>query len=193
MGDFVVNVQEIKKRARQHIEQGAVTSAYASDRTTAIKLLNDALATEIVCVLRYQLHYQMASGLNSEGIAQEFLEHAKEEQVHVDRLAERITQLNGDPNFNPEGLAQRSATDYVECETLVEMLQENIIAERIVIDIYAEMIRFFGNDDPTTRRLLEQILEEEEEHADELANLLPRKTDSRPEQESRLREVSAGH
>ena len=173
MGQFTIDVQQIKNRARQHIEMGAVTSAYGCDLDTALKLLNEALATEIVCVMRYKLHYQMASGLNSESIANEFQEHAREEQDHVDRIATRISQLNGEPNFNPEGLAERAQTDYVRCESLTEMIQENLIAERIVIDIYNEMIRFFGESDPTTRRLLEHILREEEEHAEDLKNLLP--------------------
>lgn len=174
MSDFVMDVQEIKKRARQHIESGAVTPSYGCDLPTALNLLNEALATEIVCVLRYKLHYEMASGLSSESIADQFLEHAQQEQMHVDRLASRISQLNGEPNFSPVGLADRSKTDYVRCESLVDMIKENLVAERIVIDIYNEMIRFFGEGDPTTRRLLEHILREEEEHADELRNLLPK-------------------
>jgi bacterioferritin len=173
MGQFVIDVQKIKTRARQHIEKGAVTPAYGCDLDTALKLLNEALATEIVCVLRYKLHHEMASGLNSESVAQEFLEHANEEQDHVDRIAKRISQLNGEPNFNPVGLSDRAQTDYVRCESLIDMIKENLIAERIVIDIYNEMIRFFGDADPTTRRMLEHILREEEEHADELANFLP--------------------
>lgn len=177
MGDFVINVEQIKKRARQHIERGAVTPSYICDLNTALKLLNEALATEIICVLRYKLHYQMASGLSSESVAEEFQEHARQEQNHVDWIATRIAQLNGEPNFNPEGLKERSRTDYIRCETLTEMIKENLIAERIVIDIYSEMIRFFGNGDPTTRRLFEHILREEEEHAEDLKNLLPKMDD----------------
>src|SRR6185312_8065164 len=142
--EFVMNIEEIRARAREHIEKGAVTNSYGCDLNTVLNLLNDALATEIVCVLRYQLHHQTASGLNSESVAEEFLEHAKEEQNHVDMLAERISQLNGEPNFDPAGLAERAKTDYVRCENLVDMIKENLIAERIVIDIYTEMINYLG-------------------------------------------------
>lgn len=173
MGPFEMNVEEIRKRAREHIENGAVTPGYACDLDTTLRLLNEALATEIVCVLRYHLHYQMASGLNSESVAEEFLEHAREEQEHVELIATRISQLNGEPDFNPRTLKDRSKTDYVRCEDLVEMIKENLVAERIVIEIYGEMIRFFGENDPTTRRMLEHILRQEEEHAEELKNLLP--------------------
>jgi bacterioferritin len=173
MGDFVMNIEEIRARAREHIEKGAVTTSYGCDLNTVLGLLNDALATEIVCVLRYNLHYQTASGLNSESVAEQFLQHAKEEQNHVDMIAERISQLNGEPNFNPSGLAERSKTDYVSCDNLVDMIKENLVAERIVIDIYTEMINYVGNGDPTTRRLIEHILREEEEHAEDLKNLLP--------------------
>lgn len=171
--DFVIDVENIRKNARKHIEEGAVTPAYGVDRKTALKLLNEALATEIVCVLRYKLHYQMAQGLNSESIAKEFLQHAQEEQEHADMIATRISQLNGEPNFDPAGLRERAKTDYVRCDRLVDMIKENLVAERIVIDIYNEMIRFFGDGDPTSRRVLEHILREEEEHAEELKNLLP--------------------
>ena len=173
MTQFIMNVEEIRKRARQHIEDGAVTTGYGCDIETSLRLLNEALATEIVCVLRYQLHFQMACGLESQSVAEEFLEHAHEEQKHVDMIAARIAQLNGEPNFNPAGLKERSKTDYVRCENLLDMIKENLIAERIVIDIYTEMIRFFGEGDPTTRRMLEHILREEEEHAEDLKNLLP--------------------
>jgi len=173
MKDFVINIEEIKRRARQHLECGAVTKGYAAGRETTINLLNEALATEIVCVMRYKLHHQMAKGLNSEPVAKEFAEHAREEQEHVDMIAKRISQLNGEPNFNPEGLVERAHSEYVRCDDLVEMIRENLVAERIVIDIYGEMIRFFGNDDPTTRRMLEHILRNEEEHAEDLSNLLP--------------------
>ena len=172
MGDFVNKVTEMKQRARKNMENGAVTEGYRADRDAVIKLLNTALATEIVCVLRYERHYQMASGRDSLSVGEEFHEHAKEEQEHVDWLAERITQLGGAPDYSPKGLAERAQTDYVECETLEEMIRENLMAERIVIDIYGEMIRFIGNDDPTTRRGLEHILAEEEEHAEELSTLL---------------------
>jgi bacterioferritin len=173
MNDFVINVSEIRKRARQHIEDGAVTPGYRPNRELTLKILNESLATEMVCAMRYRLHYQMASGIHSENVAAEFLEHAEQEWDHANRLADRIAQLNGKPNYNPVGLAERSHTDYVECSDLLQMIKENLIAERIVIDLYGEIIRFLGNDDPTTRRLLESILKEEEEHADELAKMLP--------------------
>lgn len=171
---FVMDVEKIKKRAREHIDQGAVTPSYGCDLETSLKLLNEALATEIVCVLRYKLHYQMAEGLSSKSVANEFLEHAQEEQEHVDLIAARIAQLNGEPNFDPKGLSERSKTDYIRQDTLEGMIKENLVAERIVIDIYSEMIRYFGDGDPTSRRLMEHILREEEEHAEELKNLLPR-------------------
>ena len=137
-----------------------------------IKLLNEALATEIVCVLRYKRHYFMASGIHAEGVAAEFLEHANDEQGHADQIAARIVQLGGEPNFNPDGLLTRSHAEYVEGETLVDMIKEDLVAERIAIDSYRDMINYFGNDDPTTRRLMESILAVEEEHADDLVNLL---------------------
>jgi bacterioferritin len=171
-GTFLTDVQELRRRARQHVEQGAVTEGYRADRDTVIKLLNEALATEIVCVLRYKRHYFMAMGIHAQPVAEEFQQHAKEEQGHADEIAERITQLGGEPNFNPEGLLSRSHSEYVEAESLVEMIRENLVAERVAIDSYAEMIRYIGDGDPTTRRMLEGILAVEEEHADELADLL---------------------
>jgi bacterioferritin len=171
-GSFVSDIQEIRKRARQHIERGAVTEGYKVDRETAVKLLNEALATEIVCVLRYRRHYFAATGINAEGVKAEFLEHANEEQQHADWIAERITQLEGEPNFNPEGMLGRSHSEYVEGTTLVDMIKEDLVAERIAIESYQEMIRFFGNGDPTSRRLMEEILAKEEEHANDLADLL---------------------
>jgi bacterioferritin len=170
--DFVTDVEAIRRRARQHIEEGAVTQNYKADRETVVKLLNDALATEIVCVLRYKYHWFMAKGINSEPVAQEFMEHAAEEQEHADRIAVRITQLGGAPNLNPDGLLSRSHSQYVEGNGLVDMIKEDLVAERIAIDSYGEMIRYIGDKDPTTRRLLEDILANEEEHADELSNLL---------------------
>jgi len=170
--DFVTDVEAIRRRARQHIEEGAVTQNYKADRETVVKLLNDALATEIVCVLRYRYHWFMAKGINSEPVAQEFMEHAAEEQDHADRIAVRITQLGGAPNLNPESLLSRSHSQYVEGTSLVDMIKEDLIAERIAIDSYGEMIRYIADKDPTTRRLLEDILAKEEEHADELSNLL---------------------
>ena len=169
---FLTDVKEIRKRARKHIEEGAVTEAYQADRETVIKLLNEALATEIVCVLRYKRHYFMATGIHAESVAAEFLEHANDEQGHADQIAARIVQLGGAPNFNPEGLLTRSHAEYVEGETLQDMIKEDLVAERIAIDSYRDMINYFGNDDPTSRRLMESILAVEEEHADDLVNLL---------------------
>jgi bacterioferritin len=169
---FLTDVKTLRERARQHIENGAVTEGYKSDRETAVKILNEALATEIVCVLRYKRHYFMASGINYESVAAEFLQHANEEQGHADLIAERIVQLQGEPNFSPEGLLARSHAEYVEGTTLIDMIKEDLVAERIAIDSYREMINYFGNDDPTSRRLLEGILAMEEEHADDLVNLL---------------------
>lgn len=171
-GTFVTDVQEIRRRARQHVEQGAVTEGYRADRETVIKLLNEALATEIVCVLRYKRHYFMATGIHAEPVAKEFQQHAIEEQGHADEIAERITQLGGKPNLNPEGLLSRSHSEYAEGDSLLSMIREDLIAERIAIDTYAEMARYFGDNDPTTRRMIEGILAKEEEHANELADLL---------------------
>lgn len=169
---FVLDIKNIRDRARKHIEDGAITQGYKADREQVVKLLNEALATEIVCVLRYQYHYYMASGIHAQSVAAEFAEHAEEERDHVERIAERITQLEGKPNFSPEGLHTRSQTDYVEGSDLVDMIKEDLVAERIVIETYNEMIRYLGNDDPTTRRLFEHILAEEEEHAEDLSTLL---------------------
>jgi len=169
---FLTDVQELRRRARQHIEEGAVTDAYRADRETVIKLLNEALATEIVCVLRYKRHYFMAQGIHADPIAQEFLTHANEEQGHADQLAGRIVQLGGSPNLSPEGLLSRSHSEYVEGETLIEMIREDLVAERVAIDSYNEMIRYVGADDVTTRRMLEGILAVEEEHANDLVSFL---------------------
>ncbi len=169
---FLTDIKTLRERARQHIENGAVTQGYTADRETVVKLLNEALATEIVCVLRYKRHYFMASGIHAEGVAAEFLEHANDEQGHADSIAQRIVQLKGEPNFNPEGLLTRSHAEYVEGTSLTEMIKEDLVAERIAIDSYREMITYFGNDDPTSRRLMEQILAVEEEHADDLVSLL---------------------
>src|SRR4029453_542040 len=169
---FLTDVKTLRERARKHIENGAVTEGYSADRETAIKLLNEALATEIVCVLRYRRHYFMAAGINAESVAAEFLQHANEEQGHADEIAQRIVQLKGEPNFNPQGLLSRSHAEYVEGETLIDMIREDLVAERIAIDSYREMITYFGTDDPTSRRLMEEILAVEEEHADDLVNLL---------------------
>jgi len=169
---FLTDIQTLRERARQHIENGAVTQGYTADRETVVKILNEALATEIVCVLRYKRHYFMASGIHAEGVAAEFLEHANDEQGHADQIAQRIVQLQGEPNFNPEGLLMRSHAEYVEGTTLTDMIKEDLVAERIAIDSYREMITYFGNDDPTSRRMLEGILAVEEEHADDLVSLL---------------------
>ena len=169
---FLTDIQTLRERARQHIENGAVTEGYKADRETVVKILNEALATEIVCVLRYKRHYFMASGIHAEGVAAEFLEHANDEQGHADQIAQRIVQLQGEPNFNPEGLLMRSHAEYVEGTNLTDMIREDLVAERIAIDSYREMINFFGNDDPTSRRMLEGILAVEEEHADDLVSLL---------------------
>jgi bacterioferritin len=169
---FLTDIKTLRERARRHIEQGAVTEGYSADRETVIKLLNEALATEIVCVLRYKRHYFMATGIHAESVAAEFLQHANEEQAHGDLIAQRIVQLGGEPNFSPEGLLLRSHAEYVEGETLNDMIKEDLVAERVAIDSYREMIAFTGNDDPTTRRMLEGILAMEEEHADDLVNLL---------------------
>jgi len=154
------------------MEEGAVTEAYRADRDTVLRILNEALATEIVCVLRYKRHYYMASGIHAQAVAEEFLEHASEEQGHADLIAARITQLGGDPDLNPESLLSRSHSEYVEGDGLVDMIKEDLVAERIAIDSYAEMIRYIGDGDPTTRRMLEGILATEEEHAEDLRILI---------------------
>ena len=169
---FLTDIKTLRERARRHIEKGAVTEGYTADRETVIKLMNEALATEIVCVLRYRRHYFMATGINAESVAAEFLQHANEEQGHADQIAARIVQLGGEPNFNPEGLLSRSHAEYVEGETLTDMIKEDLVAERIAIDSYREMIMYLGNDDPTSRRMMEEILAVEEEHADDLVSLL---------------------
>jgi bacterioferritin len=169
---FLTDVTEIRRRARQHIEEGAVTEGYRANRDTVVKLLNEALATEIVCVLRYKRHYFMAQGIHADPIATEFLQHANEEQGHADQIAARIVQLGGSPNFSPEGLLSRSHSEYVEGHTLLEMIKEDLVAERVAIDSYTEMIHYIGENDITTRRMLEGILAVEEEHADDLASFL---------------------
>jgi bacterioferritin len=173
--DFVADISEIRRRAREHMKDGPITESYTADRLKIIKLLNEALATELVCVLRYKRHFFMARGINSESIAEEFLEHAHEEQEHADRIAMRITQLNGEPDMNPDVLSKRSHSQYVEGKDLVDMIKEDLVAERIAIDSYKQMILYINETDPTTRRMLEEILEKEEEHADDLANLLTSK------------------
>ena len=169
---FITDIKTLRKRAREHIEQGAITYGYKADRDVVLKLLNEALATEIVCVLRYKRHYFMASGLNAQSVAAEFLQHANEEQGHADQIAQRIVQLGGEPNLSPEGLASRSHAEYVEGDSLLDMIKEDLVAERIAIDSYRDIINYLGNDDSTTRRLMEGILAMEEEHAEDLVSLL---------------------
>lgn len=169
---FLTDVQQLRARARASIEQGAVTPAYQGDVKQAIDILQTVLATEIVCVLRYTMNAIAATGISSESVKEEFEEHAKEEQEHMRRVAERINQLGGSPNFNPEGLAMRSASQYVEGANLVEMIKENLVAERIACEHYRELVRFFGDKDPTTRVMMESILSNEEEHANDMHDLL---------------------
>ena len=171
---FLSDIQEIRRRARKHMEKGAVTENYKGDLETSLRVLNEALATEIVCVLRYKRHHFMASGIHAQAVAAEFLEHANEEQSHADQIAARIIQLNGQPNFNPEGLLMRSHSEYVEGQTLHDMIQEDLVAERIAIESYSEIIRYFGNNDPTSRRLMEDVLAKEEEHAEDMRTLIER-------------------
>jgi bacterioferritin len=169
---FLTDIQELRRRAREHMEKGAVTNGYKADLETVIRILNDVVATEIVCVLRYKRHYYMANGIHARAVAQEFLEHAAEEQSHADLAAERIVQLGGAPDLNPEGLVTRSHSQYVEGTSLVEMIEENLVAERIAIESYGEILRYIGNDDPTTRAMIEVIMAKEEEHAEDMKTLL---------------------
>jgi bacterioferritin len=169
---FLSDVTELRKRARRDIEEGAVTPGYRGELGTILKLLNVALATEIVCVLRYKRHFYMADGIHADPVKAEFAEHAKEEMAHADALAGRIRQLGGEPDFDPTRLLSKSHTEYEEGEGLADMIREDLVAERIAIESYGEMIAFVGETDPTTRRLLEWILGQEEEHADDLADLL---------------------
>jgi bacterioferritin len=169
---FLTDVKELRRRAREHILKGAVTPDYQGDLQTSIKLLNEALATEIVCVLRYRSHHYMAEGINAKPVAEEFMQHSIEEQTHADWIAARLRQLGGKPEFNPQGLLTKSHAEYAEGDTLVDMVKEDLIAERIAIESYKEMITYFGLKDPTTRRLLETILAQEEEHAEDMASIL---------------------
>jgi bacterioferritin len=171
-GEFVMDLKRIREQARKDMDDGPVTQTYGADRETVLKLLNGALATELVCVLRYKRHYFMAKGINSEAVAQEFLEHANEEQGHADTLAARIVQLGGEPDFAPDNLSKRSHSEYKEGKNLTDMIRENLVAERIAIDTYREIIRYLGDGDVTTRRMFEEILAVEEEHADDMADLL---------------------
>jgi bacterioferritin len=177
---FLTDIRTLRQRARQHIENGAVTQGYRADRDIVIRILNDALATEIVCVLRYKRHHFMAAGIHAQSVAQEFLQHAQDEQVHADQIAQRIVQLGGAPNFSPEGLLGRSHSEYVEGDSLIDMIKEDLVAERIAIDSYREMVAYLGKDDPTTRRMLEGILAMEEEHAEDLSTLLEQLGKSNP-------------
>lgn len=174
MNEFISDVKKIRERARQNMMNGAVTEGYKADRGQVVKVLNEVLATEIVCNLRYRRHYYAASGLNAESVKTEFLQHATEEAQHADWIATRIVQLNGEPNFNPEGLAARSHAQYAEGTDLPSMIKEDLIAERIAIETYSEIARWLGNDDPTSRKLIEDILKVEEEHADDMKSLLER-------------------
>jgi bacterioferritin len=174
MSEFVSDIQAIRERARRSIEDGPITGGYKADPTAVIKVLNEALATELVCVLRYKRHHYMARGINSESVKSEFLQHAQEEEEHADWLAERIAQLGGEPDYNPIGLADRSHSQYAPGTDLPSMIREDLIAERIAIETYTEIARWLGDNDPTSRRLIERILEVEEEHADDMADLLER-------------------
>lgn len=169
---FLTDIQTLRDRAREHIRRGAVTESYTLDRETVLKLLNEALATELVCTLRYKAHYYLASGINAKSVAAEFLEHANEEQQHADQIAERITQLDGTPDFSPDGLSTRSHAEFVVPEDLASMIEENLVAERIAIDSYREIINYVGDRDTTTKRLLEEILATEEEHAEDMKTLM---------------------
>ena len=170
--DTLTDVNTLRERARKHLDEGAVTEGYSADLETVLRLLNEALATEIVCTLRYRRHYFMANGMNAESVKAEFKEHADQELMHADQIAERIIQLGGEPDFNPASLTERSHAEYVEGRSLEDMIKEDLVAERIAIDSYREMIRYFGDRDPTSRRLLEEILATEEEHAEDLSSLL---------------------
>ena len=174
MQPFLTDIQEIRKRARQHMDRGAVTDGYKCDLKTVLSLLNQALATEIVCVLRYKRHQFMARGLSSQSVAEEFAAHAAEEQSHADQIAGRITQLGGEPDFNPAGLLTRSHSEYVPGDSLLDMIKEDLVAERIAIESYSEIIRYLGDSDPTSRRLMEDILAKEEEHAEDMRTLIER-------------------
>ena len=172
MSEFLSDVRQIRDRARKHIEDGAITEGYKADRQRVIAVLNDVLATEIVCVLRYKRHYYSAKGINSESVKAEFLQHAAEEQQHADWVAERISQLGGEPDFNPKGLSDRSHSEYVPGTDLKSMIREDLVAERIAIESYSEIARWLGSDDPTTRKVIEEILKVEEEHANDMSDLL---------------------
>ncbi|MFI0789311.1 bacterioferritin [Streptomyces lydicus] len=174
MADFLTDIETLRERARQEIEKGPVTDAYGADLERVLQVLNEALATEIVCTLRYKRHYYTASGLYSEPVAAEFLEHAAQEQEHADRVAQRIVQLGGKPDFNPDTLTQRAHASYDASADLMEMIKEDLVAERVAIAAYTEIAQWLGDGDPTTRRVFEDLLAQEEEHADDLRGLLER-------------------
>jgi len=174
MAEFLSDIEAIRARAREHIEQGPITESYGADRKRVIDVLNEVLATELVCVLRYKRHYYTATGINSGPVAAEFLEHANEEQQHADMVAHRIVQLGGEPDFSPEGLATRSHSEYDASSDLLQMVREDLVAERVAITSYQEIVRWLGDGDPTTRRVIEEILEQEEEHADDLLTIIQR-------------------
>ena len=177
---FLTDIKTLRKRARDHMEQGAMTPGYKADRDVVVKLLNEALATEIVCTLRYKRHYFMAVGIHAQAVADEFLQHANDEQGHADQIAMRITQIGGEPDFNPAILVERSHAEYVEGNNLIEMIKEDLVAERIAIESYAEIVRFLGEDDITSRRMMEAILAVEEEHANDLSDLLATMDPNKP-------------
>lgn len=172
MGELLTDIATIRARAREHLEQGPITAAYGADRERVIEVLNTVLATELVCVLRYKRHYYTASGISAASVAAEFLQHANEEQQHADSVATRIVQLQGSPNFDPNGLAERSHAEYDSSDDLVEMIKEDLVAERIAIQSYQEIARWLGDKDPTSRNLIESILAVEEEHAEDLLSML---------------------
>lgn len=179
---FLTDTPTLRKRARQHLDDGSVTAGYTADRAMVLELLNDSLATELVCVLRYRRHHFMARGIHSQSVGQEFLDHSNEELIHADLIAARIVQLGGEPDFTPDGLASRSHAEYVAGDSLASMIREDLVAERIAIDSYREIIQYLGDRDPTTRRMVEEVLAMEEQHADELADLLaavPEESDGR--------------
>ncbi|HUI05121.1 MAG TPA: ferritin-like domain-containing protein [Acidimicrobiales bacterium] len=172
MAEFLTDIETLRKQARQHMDQGPITEAYGADRERVVAVLNEVLATELVCVLRYKRHYYMAHGINSGPVAAEFLQHANEEQGHADTVAARIVQLQGEPDLNPDTLTKRSHAEYAHSSDLIEMIREDLVAERVAIASYQEIVRWLGTNDPTTRRMIEDILSVEEEHADDLLNLL---------------------
>lgn len=171
-GEFVMRIETIRKQAREHIDEGPITSSYGANKERVVKVLNEVLATELVCVLRYMRHYYMAEGIDGDSVKATFLEYSNEERNHADQVATRIVQLGGEPDFNPEVLGKRSHTQYKQGTSLTDMIKEDLVAERIAVSSYQEIIRWLANGDPTTRRVMEGLLAEEEEHADDLRSLL---------------------